>query len=227
MKPAPSLLQTADTVLRGEAMAPDRGVRLVERLACVVVFGGLYGAAMGLYRASNSLPQWEVQLVFSAIKAPLLILGAFAVSLPTFFVLSTLLGLRRDFSRAAHALVTAQAAVAVTLASLAPLTVLLYVSSQDYRTALLFNGAAFAVASVAGQFVLRRNLRPLIARDRRHRLLMRWWAIAYVFVAVQLAWLLRPFIGSAALEVQFLRPEAWDNAYVVVARLVWKALLGW
>jgi hypothetical protein len=208
------------------ATAPENNIRLWSQLVCVVAFGGLYGAAMGLYRATNALPQWEVQLVYSAIKAPLLILGSFAVSLPTFFVLSTLLGLRQDFGRATQALVGAQAAVAVTLASLAPLTVLFYASSQDYRSALLFNGVAFAVASVTGQFVLRRRLGPLIARDKRHRLLMRWWAIAYVFVAIQLAWLLRPFIGSTALEVQFLRPEAWDNAYVVVARLVWRALLG-
>jgi hypothetical protein len=39
-----------------------------------------------------------------------------------------------------------------------------------------------------------------------------------------MAWLLRPFIGSPALDVQFLRPDPWDNAYEFVAQLVWRAL---
>lgn len=226
---ASTLLRTADGALRhGDSPPLDAAstTGVARLVACVVVFGSLYGAAMGLYRASNALPEWELQLLYSAIKAPLLILGAFVVSLPTFFVVSTLLGLRQDFAQAAGALVNAQAAMAVTLASLAPLTLLFYASSDDYRQALLFNGAAFAVASAAGQLVLRGRLRPLIRRNPRHRLLMRWWAVAYVFVAVQLAWLLRPFIGSSSLEVTFLRPEAWDNAYVIVAKLLWRTLAG-
>lgn len=221
-----SLLRTADSVLRVDDSASAGGLRLAERVVCILVFAGLYGAAMGCFRAASALPQWELQLLYSAIKAPLLILGSFAVSLPTFFVVTTLLGLRRDFGQLTQALVSAQAALAVTLAAFAPLTVLFYASTPEYRSSLLFNGVAFAVASVAGQFVLRRRLKPLIARDERHRLLMRWWAVTYVFVAVQLAWLLRPFIGSTTMEVQFLRPEAWDNAYVVVARLVWRTLVG-
>ena len=52
------------------------------------------------------------------------------------------------------------------------------------------------------------------------------WAALYVFVAIQLAWVLRPFVGSPTLPTRFFREEAWDNAYVVVAKKVWDFLTG-
>jgi len=223
-------ITTADQVLRRArwTLHPDR-LRLetlLPLLGCILLYSAVYGAAMGLYRGVSALSQWELQMLYSAIKAPILLVGSFIVSLPSFYVFSTLLGLRDDFGAAVRALVAAQAALAITLASLAPLTLLFYFSSANYQQALVFNGMMFAVASLAGQWLLRGHFRPLIARNPRHRQLLVAWAVAYVFVAIQLAWLLRPFIGSRGAEVRFLRPEAWDNAYVVVVRLVWNVLFG-
>lgn len=82
----------------------------------------------------------------------------------------------------------------------------------------------FAAASLAAQYLLRQYYQPLIARNPRHRALLLAWAAIDVLVAIQLAWLLRPFVGSPRQDVQFLRPEAWDNAYVRIARIVWRAL---
>ncbi|MEQ8837003.1 MAG: hypothetical protein RID07_09390, partial [Lacipirellulaceae bacterium] len=138
----------------------------------------------------------------------------------------TLLGLRDDFAAAVRALFTAQAGLAITLASLAPLTLLCYASTISHSQSLAFNGLMFAIASLAGQALLRSHYRPLIARNPRHRQMLLAWGVVYVFVAIQLAWLLRPFIGSRGLEVQFFRDDAWGNAYVVVAKLVWKVLFG-
>lgn len=219
-----ALLRTADTVLKGETRADATEDQAARLLLCVVAFSGLYGAAMGLYRLLNGLPDGLLQALYSASKTPLLILGSFAIGLPVFFVLSTLLGLRSDFARSVSALITAQAATAIALAALAPLKLLFYLSTSDYSQALVFNGALFAVASGVGQLVLRRQFRPLIRRNARHRKLLVGWATTYVFIAVQLAWLLRPFIGSAGLQVTFFRPEAWDNAYVVVTQLVWRLI---
>lgn len=225
------LFGTADAVLRRAAwtVSPDRPLAAAPRLlACVAVFGAAYGAAMGSYGAFyggfSGADSWSLQVFYSAVKTPLLIVGSFAVSLPTFFVLSTLLGLRGDFGRAVRALVAGQAATAVTLASLAPGTLLFYASTRGYQEALLMNGALFAVATLAGQVVLRSHFRRF-AGSRARRVLLAW-GVAYVLVAVQLAWLLRPFIGAPGAEVRFFRPDAWDNAYVIVARLVWRTVVG-
>jgi hypothetical protein len=82
----------------------------------------------------------------------------------------------------------------------------------------------FALGSGGAQLVLRRHYRPLIARHPRHRLLLRAWLGIYIFVGIQMGWVLRPFIGDPDQPVQFFRTESWGNAYVVVARLLWQAL---
>jgi hypothetical protein len=193
---------------------------------CLVAFAMAYGAVMGAFRGLVGRDQWLLQIAYSAIKAPLLLTGSFIIGLPSFFVLSTLLGLRRDFAESVRALVAAQAGLAIVLASLGPLTLLWYASSTNYQQALLFNGVMFAAATLAAQYLLRLYYRPLVQRDPRHRRLLLCWAFIYMLVAIQLAWLLRPFIGSPQVDVQFLRPEAWDNAYVIVGRLILRTL-GW
>lgn len=196
-------------------------VRLVGQL---VLFGLLYGAVMGSFRALAAQPQWLLQMVFSAIKVPLLLAVTFIISLPSFYVLNSLLGLRRDFAQAVRALMAAQAGLAIVLSSLAPLTLVWYASSAHYNRALLFNGAMFAVASVAAQWLVRAYYRPLMQRNRRHAGLLWCWLFVYTAVAIQMAWLFRPFIGAPGRPVQFLRDDPWDNAYEYVAQLVWHTL---
>ena len=85
----------------------------------------------------------------------------------------------------------------------------------------------FVGASAAAQVVLRRGYRPLMSRDPRHRYLIWGWLLLYSFVAVQMAWVLRPFIGAPDSPVQFFRDEPLsDNAYMVVLRLIAERL-GW
>jgi hypothetical protein len=224
-----SPLAQADDILRRAPwttqthVAPGTLLLLAAHLAG---FAFLYGAAMGTFRLLAGQEEWLKQMLYSALKVPILLSGSFVIGLPSFFVLSTLLGLRRDFAESLRALVAAQAGLAIVLAALAPLTLLWYASSTDHNNALLFNGVMFAVASLAAQYLLRGYYRPLIARNPRHRKLLIAWGCIYVAVAIQLAWLLRPFVGAPSAPVEFLRPEAWDNAYVVVARLVLRAV-GW
>lgn len=189
--------------------------------ACVVGFGGAYGAAMGLYgiRGGNA---WQV--AFSASKVPLLLLVTFALALPSFFVMNTLVGTRDDFRAALRAHVQAQAAITLILASLAPLTLVWYASHVSYPLAVLFNAAMFGLAAIAGQAVLRRLYRPLIARNRRHRTLLIAWLLMYAFVGIQMGWVLRPFVGAPGSPVRFFRPGAWGNAYVEVWRLISQVL---
>jgi hypothetical protein len=220
-------LITADDVLRRAAWVAgriDSRRALLRLIGCVIVFGFLYGAAMGCFRVLDAQSDWALQIAYSAAKVPMLLAVTFSISLPSFYVVNTLLGLRSDFGRAVRSLVAAQAGLAIVLASLAPLTLVWYASSAKYSEALLFNGAMFAVASVSGQWLVRRYYQPLIAKNRRHRWVLWAWLFVYMLVGIQVAWLLRPFVGSPMSDVRFLRPDPWDNAYEFVARLVWRML---
>ncbi len=160
-------------------------------------------------------------MVYSALKMPLLLMATLFLSLPSYFVLNTLLGVRSDFAAAWRGIVASQAGLTIILVSLAPITAFWYASTAYYRSAILFNALMFAVASAGAQAILRRAYRPLIERDPRHRWLLRIWIVLYAFVGIQMGWNLRPFIGTPDEPVRFFREGAWENAYVIVARMIW------
>jgi len=218
--------QRIDELLRGQLRRGEPSGWSITRLVlCVVVFGLTYGVVMGTFTGLSADHRW--QLVYSASKVPLLLLVSFALSVPSFFVLNALLGVGDDFPAAMRALAATQAGLTVILASLAPLTAVWYLTSDDYSAAVTFNGVTFLVASASAQILLRRFYGPLIRKNSRHRVLLAVWLIVYAFVAIQMAWVLRPFIGDPNQPPQFLRPDVFsENAYQVVARLTWRMLAG-
>lgn len=199
----------------------------------VLVFGPVYGAAMGAYAfvvGQRSLVEQIPQMVYSGVKVPLLIMVTISIALPSFFVISTLLGLRNDFRHSLRAIVSAQAGLTVILASLFPITLFVYASlapfSSSYAIAILFNAAMFGIASVAAQVLLSAYYRELIERNRRHLWMCRMWIFVYAFVGIQVGYVLRPFIGSPSIEPSFLRRESFQNAYVKVFSLVCEVIQG-
>ena len=197
-----------DAILRGRPSAGSWGIVL----ACGLVYGGVMGMFGG--RAG--------QVAISAVKVPLLLLATLLLSMPSYFVFNTLLGVRSDFAAAWKAVVTSQAGLTIILVSLAPITAFWYASSADYRSAIFFNALMFAFASAGAQMMLYRAYRPLIDRDPKHRWLLRIWIVLYAFVGIQMGWNLRPFIGKLDEPVRFFREGAWENAYVVVGRMFWE-----
>ncbi len=197
--------------------APASG-RLKWLLAFLFAGGMLYGAVMGSF--GGLAPGRYHQLFISAVKVPLFLSATFLLCLPTFYVLNLLSGLGEDFGRALSAVVATQSCVTIVLAALAPVTAFFYVSFPDYGLAVTFNGLIFAVACAAAAVVVRRYYRPLIRKDPRHRKLLAAWFVFYVFVGIQMGWVLRPFIGDPTDPVRFLREGAWGNAYEVVLDLL-------
>lgn len=219
------LFRQAEELLRDQrgSVEPERPQSLAVLARTLVIFGAFYGGVMGAF--GGLAPDRIAQVAVSAAKVPFLLLATFTLSLPSFYVLNALLGVASDFGQAFRALLATQAGLTVILASFAPFTAFWYASSADYDSAILFNALMFGLASLGAQGMLRRGYRPLIARNPRHRVLLRAWVVIYAFVGIQMGWLLRPFIGSPNQPVQFFRAGAWDNAYVVVARLIWDTLV--
>lgn len=215
------LLERADQILRGYAGTPNgrssRG-QFAGILTVLFFFGCLYGAVMGLY--SLIYGHRFLQLVYSALKVPLLLLASFGLSLPFFFVLNTLLGLRDDFVRSLRALLATQAGLTIILSSLSPLTLFWYISFDNYNAAILFNAVIFGGSSILAQTILLNVSRPLIQKNPRHRISLLAWLIIYAFVGIQMGWILRPFIGDLNSPTQFLRNDAWGNAYIKLIQII-------
>jgi hypothetical protein len=223
------LLRLADDVLRGETSPAWRTRELHRSLLgsltlAIVVYGMCYGGVMGTYGGIAGARIWQV--AYSAVKVPILLFVTFLLSLPSFFVVNTLLGLRSDFPRVVRALLATQVGLTVILSALAPLTAFWYISGSEYYPAILFNGLMFAVASFSAQWMLRRSYAPLVRTNDRHRWMLRTWLFIYVFVGIQTGWVLRPFIGKPSAPVQFFREDSWSNAYEFLIEMIWGVLRG-
>jgi hypothetical protein len=210
------VIAAADDLLRGQrAYAPGRGVVPWRQLLLfVLVFGCVYGCVLGAYGGRG------LQALYSACKVPLLLGISTLVCLPNFYVVNVLLGLRDDWSAACRAIFAAQGTMAIVLAALAPVTAFVYVSTDHYELAIAANGLVFAIGTVAAQQTMNLHYRALVAQNRRHRISRAGWVVLYVFVAIQLAWVLRPFLGAPGLPTRFLREDAWTNAYVAVGGIL-------
>jgi hypothetical protein len=209
----------AEALLRGTADIPNwRG-----SFAYSIIFGLLYGAAMGCF-GGLSAERW-IQIAYSSLKVPLLLLVTFGFALPPFFVMNTLLGVREDFAAALRAILEMQAGVALILASLAPFTLGVYISTSQYEAAVLFNFLMFGLAACSAQLILYRRYRALIARRAIHAKLMWAWLACYCFIGAQLAWTLRPFIGAPNAPVHFFRGGLGGNVYEVLGHLLIELML--
>jgi len=205
-----------DGLLRGRAEAAAEIGPAVwrNRMAVGLIGGILYGAVMGSYGGVG------LQGLYSGLKVPLLVGVSTLLCLPNFYTVNAVLGLRSDFGRALRAILAAQVTVAAVLACLAPLTAFFYLGIAEYGTAVALNGVMFLVAALAGQVTLARAYRPLVAENPLHRVGRAAWLTLYVFVAIQAAWVVRPFVGDPALPTRFLRAGAWGNAYVEIVGLL-------
>lgn len=213
-------LQWPDAVLRAR-----RPLGLGPLVFMVVAFGSIYGATMGSFWSGDTGMR-PLQMFYSAVKVPLLLIITFALSLPSYFVINTLFGLREDFAEAIRSLIATQAGLTIILASLAPVTLLYYASFDDYDAAVVLNAVMFGIASISAQLLLRRHCRALIEKNPRHRVLLRAWLITYAFVGIQMGWVLRPFIGTPEAPTRFFREGAWGNAYIEFTNIVGRALGG-
>ena len=205
-----SLLLRIDDVLRRRRWAEDNqspSKTLATLAGLLVICGAIFGAALGTF--GGITPDRFEQILYSAIKVPLLLVATFAISLPSFYVLNMLFGVGDDFRRAVRALVATQAGIAIVLAALAPYTLFFYLSSSDYQGAILFNAMLFTIATFTGQWMLRLDYRKLIQKNPVHRRLMIGWVTIYAAVGIQMGWVLRPFFGSPNTETEFLRSGEW------------------
>lgn len=213
---ADELLRSRTSILTQGGPGRQFGVLFLT----IALFGMIYGAVMGSY--GGVFGDRFFQVVFSAVKVPILLVVTFAISLPSFFVFNTLFGLRTDVNHAIKVLIASQAGLTIVLSSFAPLTFFWYVSIQSYDAALLFNAFMFGCASLCSQSIMQAYYRPLIRKNHRHRTVLRCWLAIYAFIGIQMAWILRPFVGNPGSPVTFFREDSWGNAYVVLGEIIWR-----
>jgi len=221
---APPADRHFNTLLSGEADALHGwlnrldSTKMLRNVAVIAVGAGLYGAAMGWWRAPE-------QALFVAVKFPLIILLTTLGNALLNAMLAPLLGLNLTVRQSLHAVLMSFTISAAILGAFAPLIAFMLWNAPPltepslsarttYSCIQLAHVTIIAFAGVAGNARLFQLLQRLAGGDRgaAQRVLFAWLA-GNLFLGSQLSWILRPFLGSPHLPVQFFRTDAMAGGF--------------
>jgi hypothetical protein len=191
--------------------------RLVLCGVTILAGAGLYGAAMGWWRA-------PLAAAFVAIKFPLIMLLTAAGNALLNAMLAPLLGLNITMRQSLLANLISFTIASAILGAFAPLAAFMVWSAPPmtadparsvgtYGFIQLTHVAVIAFAGVAANLRLVQLLRDLSGSAAIARRVLLAWLAGNLFLGSQLTWILRPFIGSPGLPVQFLRPTAFQGNF--------------
>ena len=95
------------------------------------------------------------------------------------------------------------------------------ISTATYNFVQLTQVVIIAFAGLAANMRLLQLLQALGGSERIARKVLVAWLAGNLFFGSQLCWILRPFIGSPGLPVEFLRSNAFQgNFYETVVRAI-------
>jgi hypothetical protein len=220
---APFDLRQVPVLLRGEPEPINGWIdqwsagRMGFHVAVIVVGAGLFGAAVGWWRA-------PLQACYTAVKLPLIILLTTAGNALLNGMLAPLLGLNLRFRQASLAILMSFAIAAAILGSFSPLLLFLVwnappmsapgaTTSTAYSLIQVTQAANIAFAGVAANLRLMQLLQRLSGSAGVARKVLFAWLAGNLFLGSQLSWILRPFIGSPYLPLEFLRPNALQGNF--------------
>ncbi|MCW1886189.1 hypothetical protein OKA04_15735 [Luteolibacter flavescens] len=190
---------------------------------------GLAALSLAAYGFTTGYWRSPVMGLYVAVKMPLLV----ACTLCCNGILNGLLGILLGglgFRQSLLALLSAFAASALMLGSLAPVTLMLALDAPPpdspqagaaHSGYLLFHVFLVALAGIAGTLTLHRILRQRCPSPGVATLTMLAWLAGNGFLGAQFSWILRPFFGSPRLEVAFFRPDPMNGSFY---EAVWLAL---
>jgi hypothetical protein len=223
MSSASVSLAEVPVLLRGEAR-PIRGwmeqwsaPRMGLCLTVVILGTGAFGAALGSWRAPE-------QALFTAIKLPLILLLTALGNGLLNAMLAPLLGLNIAARQSLLAVLLSFTIVAAILGAFSPLLYFMVwntpplsagagSASSAHSLILVIETLMIAFAGVAANVRLVQLLRELSGSQAVARKVLFAWLAGNLFLGSQLAWILRPFVGSPGLPVQFLRPDAFQGTF--------------
>jgi len=189
----------------------DRGTthHIGTLVATILLCGATYGAVLGSWHGARLS-------LYVAIKIPLMMLLTAAITSLFNWIIAALHGLPMRFRQIAALTLIPMAIASIVAASLAPVAWLFNASlpppsplQQTLHNVLyLAHTMLIAAAGLAGTTVLRAVLAD-VCGDAALAAKIRWsWIAIYAFVGGEVAWALRPFVGSVYLPVVFLRKDA-------------------
>jgi hypothetical protein len=180
-----------------------------------VLGAALYGAALGSWHGPRLA-------LYASIKLPLVLIATSLLTAGLQVLVGRIGGLRRGALATIGLSIAALARAARLLGALSPIAAFMTWSTpapgEEARTAhnelFLAHTVLVAACGTVGVLGLARELGGAMPTHLAARRVLALWVASFALVGGEVAWALRPFVGSVYEPVAFLRSDALDgNVY--------------
>jgi len=186
-------------------------------VCCTIIFCGsaLYGGAVGFWRAPS-------QALYTALKMPLLIFLTAGDNALLNGLLAQVLGTGLSFRHSTIVILLSFTLASMILGALSPIVLFLLLNAPPLGSSrhtlghgitLLSDVAFVAYAGIVANWRLFRFLQRICATSRAGISVFWSWLTVNLLLGSQLSWILRPFIGTPGLPVQFLRDDPFRGNF--------------
>lgn len=189
---------------------------VLRQFLIILLFSFLYGAIMGSFNGF-------LQAVVTSIKIPVLLLLSLFICFPAFYVIQYMLGSKMSFYQMINTILSGFVVFTTIALSFAPIVIFFMITGNNYAFLKLLHVAIFIFSGIFSIRTIitglkysceKKNIYPKLGIN-----IFRIWIIIFAFVSMQLAWNLRPFVGSKDLPFELFR-EKEGNFYLSIIKSI-------
>ncbi len=185
---------------------------VLKQMLFIFLFSFLYGVVMGSYNG-------VLQSLVTGIKVPCLIFLSLLICFPALYVIQYMIGSTMTIYQMANIIFSGFIVFTTISLSFAPIVIFFMVTSNNYSFLKLLHVAIF---TFSGIFTVKTIINGLTYSCEKKNIypklgmrIFKIWIVILAFVSSQLAWNLRPFVGSRDLPFELFRKRE-SNFYVAV-----------
>jgi hypothetical protein len=196
-------------------MLSDSGLSMkwvIKQLLFILLFSFIYGIVMGSYNGF-------LQSMVTGIKIPCLIFLSLLICFPALFVIQYMIGSTMTLYQMTNIILSGFVVFSTIALSFAPIVIFFMITSDNYAFLKLLHVAIFTFSGIFAVKTIidgltfsceKKNIYPKLGMK-----IFKIWVVILAFVSSQLAWNLRPFVGSRELKFELFRVKD-SNFYVAV-----------
>jgi len=188
------------------------GKYALQQILLILVFSVLYGIIMGSYNGFQ-------QSLVTGIKIPVLIFLSIIVCFPALFVVQFMIGSKMSVIQMVNMILSGFVVFTTIALSFSTIVIFFMITGNNYGFIKLLHVAIFCFSGIFAMKTIigglkysceKKNIYPKMGLN-----IFKIWIVIFAFVSAQLAWNLRPFVGSKDLPFELFRVKE-GNFYLAV-----------
>ena len=195
-------LQDSDSFFKKIIDQEKAGTRILNQLLLLLLFTFIYGLVMGAYHST-------LQAVVAGLKVALLFTLALLICVPAFFIVQYILGSKLRLFQMISIVLSGFILMSAMMVSFLPIVVIFLLTGSDYYFLQLLHITIFTFSGIFGMNTIVKALKYSCENANVYPqtgvVVFRVWVVILAFVAIQLAWNFRPFLGDRGQPFEFVR----------------------